>query len=186
MLVATLLRSKATVSIPICESHMLRLSVALSASLAAFTGAASAQLTPAMLQYQFNEVRGTVVANTASGTTIPATGTMNGTTWMSDPGRPLFRGNEAGFGCLGYRGVNAFWAHTGWRVNYAGSLTIMFWMQRDVASTSTNPFGYAFGDVSFRAFAAGAAGQGITFRARRSATSTAASASSRRRASGST
>jgi len=43
-------------------------------------------------------------------------------------------------------------------------MTVMFWMRRNPASTATNPFGYAFGDVTFRAFAAGAAGQGITFR----------------------
>lgn len=126
---------------------------------------AAAQLAPDKLQYQFNEIRGMAVANTASTTALPANGTVTGSaTWQSDPGRRAFRGNEAGFGCLGYRASGNSWIHTGWQINHTGSLTIMFWMRRDPASTSTNPFGYAFGDVSFRAFAAGAAGSGITFR----------------------
>ncbi|MCA8963546.1 MAG: PKD domain-containing protein, partial [Planctomycetes bacterium] len=55
---------------------------------------------PEVLQYQLNEVRGTSVANTASTPAAPAQGTTNNSTWMADPGRPLFKGNEAGFGCM--------------------------------------------------------------------------------------
>jgi len=131
---------------------------------AILTPVLSAQFTPELLQYQFNEVRGGTVTNTASTPALPATGTVNNTTWQSDPGRPLYRGNEAGFGCLGFRGTAASWVHTGWHVSQTGSFTVMFWMRRDLTSTGTNPFGYAFGNVTFRAFAAGAGGQGITFR----------------------
>lgn len=127
-------------------------------------GATSAQ-TPDLFQYQFNEVRGTSVANTASSTVAPAFGTVNVANWQSDTSRPTFQGNEPGFGCIGYRGATGSgWVHTNWQVRQTGSFSIMFWMRRDPASTSTNPFGYAFGDVTFRAFAAGAAGSGITFR----------------------
>lgn len=135
----------------------------LATALAASAAFVSAQ-TPDILQYQFNEVRGMTVANTASTSLLPATGNVNQSGWHADPGRPLFRGNEPGFGCLGYRGTGSSWVHTGWQIGQTGSFTIMFWMRRDPASTSTNPFGYAFGDVSFRAFAAGAGGAGITFR----------------------
>ena len=137
--------------------HLVLTTLALAASVAA-------QTTPERFQYQFNEVTGTTVANTASTAVAPATGTVNVASWQSDPGRPAYQGNEAGFGCIGYRGGPAGWVHTGWRISQTGSFSIMFWMRRDPASTSTNPFGYAFGDVTFRAFAAGAAGSGITVR----------------------
>ncbi|MEZ5962411.1 MAG: LamG-like jellyroll fold domain-containing protein [Planctomycetota bacterium] len=137
----------------------------LLAPLSAFATAAAAQLTPDVIQYQFNEIRGTSVSNTASSMVVPATGTLRVSSWQSDTGRPAYRGNEPGFGCIGYRGASgAGWVHTGWQIVQTGSFTVMFWMRRDPASTSTNPFGYAFGDVTFRAFAAGGAGTGITFR----------------------
>ncbi|MCA8950261.1 MAG: hypothetical protein KDE27_12220 [Planctomycetes bacterium] len=117
---------------------------------------------PDILQFQLNELTGTTAANTATGTTFPAAGAINTTAWQGDSGRLGFQGNEAGYGCLGLG--QGGWVHTMTPVNQTGSFSIMFWLRRDPNSTSTNPFGYAFGDVSFRAFAAGGAGQGITFR----------------------
>lgn len=120
---------------------------------------------PDVLNYQFNEVRGTTRANVATGATFPAVG-VAGEFRATDPGRSLFSGNEAGFGCnAGVQGAIANNdVNTGGTVNVTGSFTIMFWMRRDPASTTTNPFGYAFSNGTFRAFAAGAAGSGITFR----------------------
>jgi PKD repeat protein len=119
---------------------------------------------PEILQYQFNEVRGLEFANTASTNTAPAQGTTTVANWWSDAGRPAFRGNEPGFGCLGYRATGAGFVNTGIPTTFTGSFSISFWLMRDLLSTGTNPFGYAFGNGTFRAFAAGAAGQGITFR----------------------
>jgi PKD repeat protein len=119
---------------------------------------------PELLQYQFNEVRGQEIANTAATNTAPAQATVGVANWWTDPGRTGFRGNEPGFGCLGYRAAGAGYVNTGIPTSFTGSFTISFWLRRDPLSTTTNPFGYAFGNGTFRAFAAGAAGQGITFR----------------------
>ncbi len=121
---------------------------------------------PELLQYQFNEVRGTEFANTATTNAAPALGTLANTVtnWQSDPGRASFRGNEPGFGSLGYRSTGGGAVNSGWTTAVSGSFSVSFWLRRDPASTSTNPFGYAFGNGTFRSFVAGAAGQGITFR----------------------
>lgn len=118
---------------------------------------------PEVLEYQFNEVRGTTVANTAATSVAPAQGTTNNATWMNDPGRALFSGNEAGFGAMGYRPSGSASVTTGWPVSVTGSFSISFWLRKDPAAAAT-PFGYAFSDGSFRAFVGGAAGTGITFR----------------------
>ncbi len=118
---------------------------------------------PEVLQYQFNEVRGTTVANTASTPAAPAQGTMSTATWQSDSGRPLFKGNEAGFGCLGYRATGAGAVATGWPTSVTGSCSVSFWLRKDPAAVAS-PFGYAFSNGTFRAFVGGAAGNGITFR----------------------
>ncbi|MBI5852458.1 MAG: PKD domain-containing protein [Planctomycetes bacterium] len=118
--------------------------------------------TPDMLQYQFNEPRGNQVANSASTGLMAAFGTANNSTWQADAGRAAWQGNEPGFGCVGSLVAN--WTNAGWITSHTGSLTVAFWMRRNPASTSTNPFGYAFSNGTFRAFAAGAAVQGITFR----------------------
>ena len=118
--------------------------------------------TPDMLQYQFNEPRGNQVANSASTPLMAAFGTANNSTWHADTNRLPWQGNEPGFGCMGSLVAN--WVNPGWTTSHTGSLTIAFWMRRNPGSTTTNPFGYAFSNGTFRAFAAGAAGQGITFR----------------------
>lgn len=119
---------------------------------------------PELLQYQFNEVRGTLVGNTASTTAAPATGTVVASTnWWSDPNRPAFRGNEAGFGCLGYRTAAAGSVNTGWTTAVTGSFSVSMWLRKNPAAVAT-PFGYTFGNGTFRSFVGGAAGTGITFR----------------------
>ncbi|MBL8901384.1 MAG: PKD domain-containing protein [Planctomycetes bacterium] len=104
------------------------------------------------LEYQFNEVRGNTVANVASTTLYPATGSMANSVWQRDPNRPLFKGNEAGFGCMSYSATNANWVNAGSTFSHTGSLTVMWWARRDPLSTTTSPFGYFFGDGSFRCF----------------------------------
>jgi PKD repeat protein len=95
-----------------------------------------------ILSYQFNEVRGQEVANTASTTSAPAFGTMaNMTAWQGDPGRPAFSGNEPGFGMLANNNLlNS--VNTGWNINLGGNWTIMWWQRQQ--DTSGNA--YAFGN----------------------------------------
>ncbi|MBK9386398.1 MAG: PKD domain-containing protein [Planctomycetes bacterium] len=104
------------------------------------------------LEYQFNEVRGSTLANVASTTLYPATGTLVNSIWQRDPNRPLFKGNEAGFGCMSYSATNANWVNTGSTFRHTGSLTVMWWARRDPLSTAASPFGYFFGDGGFRCF----------------------------------
>ncbi|MBL8897990.1 MAG: PKD domain-containing protein [Planctomycetes bacterium] len=116
-----------------------------------------------LLEYQFNEVRGTTVANVASSALYPATGTIPNTSWQKDPGRALFKGNEAGFGSLSQTPNSTpsrNWVDTGSNFRHTGSLTLMWWARRDPSSTVANPFGYFFGDENFRCFFAAA---GISF-----------------------
>jgi PKD repeat protein len=105
-----------------------------------------------MLEYQFNEVRGNSTANVASTTLYPPSGAIAAAGWQRDPNRALFKGNEAGFGCLSYSASNANWVNSGSPFSHTGSLTIMWWARRDPASTASSPFGYFFGDGSFRCF----------------------------------
>lgn len=52
--------------------------------------------------YVFNEARGSSVANIAATTAAPALGVVNRELWQADAGRGGFRGNDAGYGCLGH------------------------------------------------------------------------------------
>lgn len=113
-----------------------------------------------LMQYQFNEVRGQEVGNSASTNAAPRQGTVNVASWSSDPGRADFRGNEPGFGCLGYRATGGGSVNTGFPMSITGSFSISFWMKRDPASVIASPFGYAFGNGTFRAFTGSA---GIQF-----------------------
>ncbi|MBK9385681.1 MAG: PKD domain-containing protein [Planctomycetes bacterium] len=115
------------------------------------------------LEYQFNEVRGTAVSNVASSALYPATGTIPNASWHKDPGRALFKGSEAGFGSLSQTPSSTptrNWVDTGSNFRHTGSLTVMWWARRDPSSIVASPFGYFFGDDSFRCFFASA---GISF-----------------------
>ncbi|MGE0142301.1 MAG: PKD domain-containing protein [Planctomycetota bacterium] len=107
---------------------------------------------PEVLQYQFNEPRGTTVANSASGSSFPAFGTARASGWHGDLGRPLFNANEPGFGELAYSATNGNSVNTNAQLALSGSYTITWWAHRDPASTTTSPFGYFFSDNSFRCF----------------------------------
>ncbi|MBI5850436.1 MAG: PKD domain-containing protein [Planctomycetes bacterium] len=93
-------------------------------------GPTSNTLSPQILQYQFNEVRGTAVANTASETHVRPFGTVTVAGWQADPGRAGFRGNEPGAGCLGRMAQPpAPSVVTGWSPRIAGSYTVMWWQR---------------------------------------------------------
>jgi PKD repeat protein len=95
-----------------------------------------------ILSYQFNEVRGGVVANTASTTSAPAFGTvLDGDGWQTDPGRAAFSGNEPGAGALGFDTSRANGVDTGWPLNLTSSYTFMWWQRQQ--GTSGNPYVFA-------------------------------------------
>lgn len=127
-------------------------------------GAGTLPAAPELFQYQLNEVRGTNVANTASTSAAPSSGSvLIATNWASDPTRAGFGGNEPGIGCLGYRASGGGSVNTGWPTAVTGSFSVSFWVRKNAAAAAT-PFGYAFGNGTFRSFVGGAAGTGITFR----------------------
>jgi hypothetical protein len=96
-----------------------------------------------LLEYQFNEVRGDRVANVASTSAAPAFGTVATTTWQTDPGRPRFRGNEAGSGCLAIDNAMPYdnYVTTGWFLDLQGSHTIMFWARHGGVTGTAYAFG---------------------------------------------
>ncbi|MBK9386953.1 MAG: PKD domain-containing protein [Planctomycetes bacterium] len=106
-------------------------------------GATSNTQSPELLEYQFNEVRGNRVANTASTTAAPGFGTVATTTWQTDAGRPYFKGNEAGFGSLAIDNVTPYdnYVTTGWPLSIQGSHTIMFWSRWGGTTGTAYPFG---------------------------------------------
>jgi PKD repeat protein len=121
-----------------------------------------------ILEYQFNEVRGTTVANTASTTAAPSHGTMSNAGWHAAAKSPAYRGNEAGFGAVAeVATTNQNWVSSGWPLD-ARNMTIMWWHKIGAAGiASTNPFAYAWGGASgnMRCFFAGAAGvNNVTYR----------------------
>ncbi len=121
-------------------------------------GATSNKGSADMLQYQFNEVRGTKVANSSSSTMIPPFGSANTSRWMADAGRSAYKGPEAGAGALGTGGAIA----TGWKPKVNSSMTIEWWLRNRSATGSS--FGYFFGNGTFRCFTGGVAGNTLWFR----------------------
>ncbi|MBK8096038.1 MAG: PKD domain-containing protein [Planctomycetes bacterium] len=122
---------------------------------------------PEILQYQFNEVRGTSVANTATTNVLPSHGTVSNTGWHGNQTMPLFHGNEAGFGMLANAG-NVPSVNT---VNTTGGLTLsgdmtMSWWQRLGATAPGATIGYGFGGTgsSVRWFTGGVAGTSLWYR----------------------
>ncbi|MBL8899175.1 MAG: PKD domain-containing protein [Planctomycetes bacterium] len=115
-------------------------------------GATSNTESPELLEYQFNEVRGNRVANTASTTAVPGFGTVATTTWQTDAGRPYFKGNEAGFGSLAIDNTTPYdnYVQTGWPLSIQGSHTIMFWMRYGGVTGTAYPFGVASTPTSAR------------------------------------
>jgi PKD repeat protein len=106
-------------------------------------GATSNTQSPELLEYQFNEVRGNRVANTASTTAAPTFGTVATSAWQTDPGRAYFKGNEAGFGSLAIDNVTPYdnFVTTNWPLSIQGSHTIMFWSRWGGVTGTAYPFG---------------------------------------------
>ncbi len=102
---------------------------------------------PDLLQYQFNEVRGQELANTAIAAAFPARGTVGTPHWQADPGRAAFRGNEPGAGMLGSsNGVGATnLVDTGGSLTVSGSMTVMWWQRQTGLRSGT---AYACGSSS--------------------------------------
>ena len=121
-------------------------------------GATSNKASADMLEYQFNEVRTNKVANTASTTALPGSGTASSATWQVDAGRKDYKGFDAGAGALGNKAT----VDTGWKPKVNGSMTISWWFKNKTLTGST--FGYVFGNGTFRCFTGGAAGATWLFR----------------------
>lgn len=99
-----------------------------------------------ILEFQFNEPRGSEVANVASTTAAPAFGTLPTARWQADPQHSFFGAQDPGYGCLGADAVAPFDAvvDTGWNLDVAGSMTIGFWARFAPALGAATP-GYVFG-----------------------------------------
>ena len=122
---------------------------------------------PDVLQYQFNEVRGTTVANTASGSALAVAGTVSNSGWQGDPGvgREGFRGNEAGFGIIDSSGLSDDnWVDTGGGLTRNGSISLSWW-QRMQPGAPSNAWAYVFGGpgATFTAYNRGGAYSAIMF-----------------------
>ena len=117
-----------------------------------------------ILEYQFNEVRGDTVANTASTNLAPLTGQVTNTGWHADTGRVPYQGNEPGFGALGQTAnTNENLVNTGYALDLT-DMTVMWW-HRPQASAGTS-LSYAFGGsgASVRCFTGGVAGNTLWYR----------------------
>ncbi|MCB9891223.1 MAG: PKD domain-containing protein [Planctomycetes bacterium] len=126
-------------------------------------GTTSNALSPEVLELNFNGMRSSHVQNTASTTVFPdelEVVSLSGT-WSGDPNREAYRGNEAGFGCLG-TGTRA-WVDTNQPLELAGSFTISFWLRRSTTATF-NPYGDVVGDGTLHVAVGGVGGSGIIFR----------------------
>jgi PKD repeat protein len=100
-----------------------------------------------ILHFPMNESRGVQSANAASATFAPAFGTWSRTGWQADPGRPRFRGNEPGAGCLKVMPFRADGPilSTGWGLDIEGSYTVMWWQRLAPGADPSTIRTYAFG-----------------------------------------
>ena len=118
-----------------------------------------------VLQYQFNEPRGALVANSAVGSPAPAFGTVKaGSTsslpnpnWQGDPGRSARQGNEPGFGCLVADSATPYESRvdSGWPFVFSGSHSIAFWIRPVTPDTSSAAYAFGSGSGSARAYNTG-------------------------------
>jgi PKD repeat protein len=99
-----------------------------------------------ILEYQFNEPRGSETANTASTTVARAFGSLPTSSWQADPQRPYFGAQDAGYGALRADNVAPFDSvvDTGWNLDLGGSFTFCFWSRRAAPPGTAQP-SYAFG-----------------------------------------
>jgi PKD repeat protein len=120
--------------------------------------ATSNRLSPAILQYQFNETRGARVANTASTSLLPMHGGASKAQWQVAARSYEFRGPEASFGALG----NGAHVSTGWNAQLTGDTTFMFWYR--LRGLAPNAASYFFGDGQLRLYTGGSAQTSLLFR----------------------
>lgn len=122
---------------------------------------------PDLLQYQFNDVRGDTVGNTASSGYFPSEGTVSNTGWQGDPGagREGFGPNESGYGMLASTGiVDTNYVDAGAGLTWNGSFSLSWWQRMDPTAPS-NAWAYAFGGPgdTFTAYNRGGAYKSIVF-----------------------
>ena len=99
-----------------------------------------------ILEYQFNEPRGTQTWNTASTTVAPEFGRLPTGAWQADPQRALFGAQDPGYGALRADDTAPFDSvvDSRWDLDVTGSMTICFWARRTASQASVQP-GYVFG-----------------------------------------
>ncbi|MBL8896363.1 MAG: PKD domain-containing protein [Planctomycetes bacterium] len=111
------------------------------------TNTASAEV----LEYHFNEVRGTRVFNAASTTLAPSTGTLPVANWQADPQRAGFQGNEPGFGCLAADRITPTnqVVETTWALEMPRQWTLAWWQRRSGAHGPGEMRVFSFGADAF-------------------------------------
>ena len=127
--------------------------------------------TPEELQFQFNEVRGDVVANSATNGLAPAFGTVSSNPWQGDPGLARivsFGANEPGVGMVAGTGsAGDGIVDTGHAINIVGSMTVSWWQRVIPATTAPGFPRFMFGGsggTGSRCFTGQAAGAGLIYR----------------------
>ena len=132
-------------------------------------GATENTLSADILHFDFNEVRGSQVANTASTTAAPATAPVINDPvggWQIGAGAipfgPLFEPNA---GAMRSEAAAEHYVATNWNAVVNGSFTIT-WRQRLVNNAGSTTLAYQFGGDgdSFRGFTGGVAGNGFWMR----------------------
>ena len=112
-----------------------------------------------ILSFQFNEVRGSTVANTASTTAAPRSATVTGSggardDWQTGTGRFVFSpATEPGIGALRQDSSADYRIDTGWPVSLTGGYTIMWWQR--IQTTSGSYYAFGTGSGNLRAFETG-------------------------------
>jgi PKD repeat protein len=105
-------------------------------------GATNNTQSPELLEYQFNEPRGTSTANTAATTAAPARAVVSIPSWQGDPGRTFWQGNDPGYGAVAANNASPYTTiDTGWPVDITGSHTISFWTRPQATIGTCYPFG---------------------------------------------
>jgi PKD repeat protein len=105
-------------------------------------GATNNTQSPEILEYQFNEPRGTSTANTAATTAGPAHAVVSIPSWQGDPGRTFWQGNDPGYGAVAANNASPYTTiDTNWAVDITGSHTISFWTRPQATIGTCYPFG---------------------------------------------
>jgi PKD repeat protein len=116
-----------------------------------------------ILDYQFNEPRGTTVYNAASTTLAPLAATVNQAAWQADAGRTGWQANEPGLGALAANATTGAGVDTGLDTNFA-SVTVMWWQRMQTAPATTLAYNFGGQTTAMRCFTGGVAGTGLWYR----------------------